>query len=208
MRAPALVAWAALLAAAAGGAEAVAAVPRAAAGADGTAVVSRASLRAGAAITGKATHFWDCNGAACDSRTLQPFVPRNYRYSAQYAPLDPGDYGGSAYGERLWMTGAASDSLSTLLGADDGCCGTDPDGGGGCGKCVLVRNPGAVNADWSAVVMKKNRCPPWSSGCEAGNVNLDVAVPGFDNLQFSTANICGARPRARSSAPPSPPPAL
>lgn len=39
--------------------------------------------------------------------------------------------------------------------------------------------------------MKKNRCPPWSHGCELPNLHLDIAVPGYDNLQFSTSNVCG-----------------
>ena len=116
-----------------------------------------------------------------------------YVYAPSYAPIDPSSIrsGGAIYGERLWMTAAFSDSLSALLGTDDGCCGRDPEGGGGCGKCVLVTNPSAVNSDWKAVVMKKNRCPPWSNHCEAGKMNLDIAVPGFDNLNFSTANVCG-----------------
>ena len=80
-----------------------------------------------------------------------------------YAPLDPVNHGGAKYGEKLWMTGAASDTLSAMLGPNDGCCGVDDIGG--CGKCLLVTNPTAVNKDWSAVVMKKNRCPPWSHGC-------------------------------------------
>ena len=89
------------------------------------------------------------------------------------------------------MTGAASDSLSAILNGDDGCCGQDPDGGGGCGKCLLITNPSAVNSDWKVLVMKKNRCPPGSSGC-ASSPHLDFAVPGYDNLQFSLANICGS----------------
>jgi hypothetical protein len=52
-----------------------------------------------------------------------------------------------------------------------------------------------VNADWTAVIMKKNRCPPESNGCEAGKAHLDIAVPGYDNLQFSTANVCGEASR-------------
>ena len=42
----------------------------------------------------------------------------------------------------MWLTGAASDALSALLGTDDGCCGADAnDGGvGGCGRCLLVQN--------------------------------------------------------------------
>ena len=34
----------------------------------------------------------------------------------------------------------------------------------------LLQNPDSVNSDWTAVVMKKNRCPPNSPGCEAGKV--------------------------------------
>lgn len=136
-----------------------------------------------------ATHFWDCSGAACDAKTLQPWNPDNYLYSALYAPIDPEEHGGAVYGEKMWMTGAASDALSEMLGPDDGCCGEDSESIGGCGKCVLVTNPSAVNSGWSAVVMKKNRCPPWSNGCD--KPHLDIAVPGYDNLQFSTANTCG-----------------
>jgi hypothetical protein len=77
----------------------------------------------------KATHYWDCSGAACDSKTLNPWDPSKYRYSAYYAPLDPNSYpGGAVYGERMWMTGAASDALSDMLGRDDSCCGQDSEG--------------------------------------------------------------------------------
>jgi hypothetical protein len=139
----------------------------------------------------KGTHFWDCAGGSCDAETLQPWDFSKYRYSTNYAPMDPHEYGGpSSEGEKLWMTGAASDALSNLMGPSHSCCGTDK-GLGGCGQCVLVTNPTAVNSDWKAIVMKKNRCPPHSSGCGNGNVHLDLAVPGYDNLQFSTANICG-----------------
>ena len=143
-------------------------------------------------LSGKGTHFWDCNGGACDSTTLQPWDQNKYRYAPEYAPMDPNDYGGpSAEGENLWMTGAANDYLSSYLNGDDGCCGADSDGGGGCGKCMLVSTSEAVNSDWKVLVMKKNRCPPWSNGCGDGQIHLDFAAPGFDNLQFSTANICG-----------------
>eukprot|EP00899_Mesostigma_viride_P004155 jgi/Mesvir1/13740/Mv11884-RA.1 len=135
------------------------------------------------------------SGGACDAKTLvTPWTNgqnSDYRYAAEYAPLDPSQHGGPAYGEQLWMTGAFSDTLSRNMGADDGCCGTDSEGIGGCGKCVLVTNPTAVNSGWSVLVMKKNRCPPWSSGCGDGQLHLDMAVPGYDNLAFSTANICG-----------------
>mmetsp|Transcript_1536 Transcript_1536/g.4439 ORF Transcript_1536/g.4439 Transcript_1536/m.4439 type:complete len:463 (+) Transcript_1536:107-1495(+) len=148
----------------------------------------------GSAATGtlKATHFWDCSGAACDADTLEPWDESRYRYSAFYAPLDPKDFpGGPVYGEKMWMTGAASDVLSGLMGADDGCCGDDTEGIGGCGKCLLVSNPTAVNSDWKAVVMKKNRCPPWATGCGSSQPHFDLAVPGYDNLEWSLANICG-----------------
>ena len=143
----------------------------------------------------KATHFWDCNGGACDATVLQPWNIAKYSYATQYAPTDPTEHGGSSYGERLWMTAAMSDLLSGLVGEDDGCCGaTNPDSGG-CGKCILIQNPAAVHADWTAVIMKKNRCPPESNGCEVGKAHLDIAVPGYDNLQFSTANVCGEASR-------------
>merc|ERR1712167_144266 len=87
------------------------------------------------------------------------------------------------------MVGAASDTLANVMGPDNGCCGSDS-ASGACGNCLLIQNPDAVNPSWTAVVMKKNRCPPESNGCEAGNAHLDLAVPGYDNLQHSTANVC------------------
>eukprot|EP00928_Gymnodinium_smaydae_P007974 TRINITY_DN12863_c0_g1_i3.p1 TRINITY_DN12863_c0_g1~~TRINITY_DN12863_c0_g1_i3.p1 ORF type:complete len:225 (+),score=23.54 TRINITY_DN12863_c0_g1_i3:26-676(+) len=41
--------------------------------------------------------------------------------------------------------------------------------------------------------MKKNRCPPYTNGCGSGKPHFDIAAPGFDNLQWSTANVCGER---------------
>ena len=137
----------------------------------------------------KSTHYWDCNGQGCDATVLQPWDASSYWSPSQYAPQDPEDHGGpSEYGEKMWFTGAASDALADLLGDDDGCCGSDADSTG-CGKCVLLRNPGAVQADWRAIAMKKNRCPPWSAGCD--RVHFDLAVPGFDHFAYSTANVCG-----------------
>jgi len=142
------------------------------------------------------THYWDCNGQGCDSTTLQPWNLNKYVSPPGYGPQDPADFpGGALYGEAMWLTGAASDTLSHLLGDDDGCCGEDSNSGvGGCGKCLLVRNPDSLHPERTAVVMKKNRCPPWSYGCGANEPHFDVAVPGFDNLQYSTANVCGERP--------------
>ena len=45
-------------------------------------------------LVGDGTHFWDCSGGACDSRTLQPWNFDKYRYAPEYAPMDPNDYGG------------------------------------------------------------------------------------------------------------------
>lgn len=140
------------------------------------------------------TTFWDCNGAGCDSTVLAPFVKEKYIYAAPYAPADPADFGGSKYGEKIWMTGASSDSLAKLLGPNADCCGQDK-AGSGCGQCLLVRNPTAVNADWTAVVMKKSRCPPESKGCEKGKIHFDLAVPGYENIDESTANVCGSAKR-------------
>mmetsp|Transcript_31069 Transcript_31069/g.89575 ORF Transcript_31069/g.89575 Transcript_31069/m.89575 type:complete len:349 (-) Transcript_31069:52-1098(-) len=133
------------------------------------------------------TTFWDCNGGSCDAKVERPFDESRYVFAPQYAPADPGQFGGSAYGEKLWMTGAASDALTAIMGKATNCCGI----GAGCGACLLVRNPSAVHSNWTAVVMKKNRCPPESKGCEAGMMHFDLAVPGYDNLAESTANVCG-----------------
>ena len=74
------------------------------------------------------THYWDCNGQGCDATLLQPWKTSRYSSPAGYQPQDPDDFGGpSQYGERLWMSGAASDALAELLGKDDGCCGRDWD---------------------------------------------------------------------------------
>jgi len=139
------------------------------------------------------THYWDCSGQGCDASVLQPFDASKYVSPPGYGPQDPNDFGGSVYGEKMLLTGAASDALSALMGPDDGCCGADyNDGGiGGCGKCVLIQNPDSLNPEWTAVIMKKNRCPPASFGCDANKPHFDVAVPGFDNLLWSLANICG-----------------
>ena len=137
------------------------------------------------------THYWDCNGQGCDATTLQPWDTSKYWSAAAYAPQNPADHGGAShYGEKMWLVGAASDELSDLLGADDGCCGSDTQSSG-CGKCVLLQNDNAVQADWRVIAMKKNRCPPWSAGCERPNTHLDLAAPGFDNALYSTANTCG-----------------
>ena len=109
----------------------------------------------------KMTHYWDCNGQGCDATTLQPWMESRYISPPGYGPQDPKDFGGPVYGEKMWLTGAASDALSKLMGDDDGCCGGDPnDGGvGGCGKCVLVQNPLSLHPDWTVVVMKKTDAP-------------------------------------------------
>jgi len=90
----------------------------------------------------------------------------------------------------LWMIGAVSDALSKLLGPDANNCGSDTGGGGGCGRCMLIKNRDA-DKDWTAVVMKKKRCHPWNPECGDGNFHLNVAVPGFDRLELGAANICG-----------------
>lgn len=138
------------------------------------------------------THFWDCNGMGCDSATLRPWDPERYIAAPGYSPQDPSLHGGSLYGEKMWLVGAASDALARVLGSDGGCCGLDYNSPG-CGKCLLIQNPAADRADWTAVVMKKSRCPPWTKGCNGWSSHFDIAVPGFDNLQESTANVCSDR---------------
>ena len=144
-----------------------------------------------------ASHFWDCNGGACDAPTLDPWIEYIYSYAPHYAPqLPPNGIG--EHGESLWLTGAASDALSTLLGASDPCCGRDVDSStgdvrGGCGKCMLVRNPSAAH-NLTAVIMKKSRCPPENNLCR-DNPHIDIAAPGFDFAAASTAFVCGSSSR-------------
>jgi len=138
------------------------------------------------------THFWDCNGMGCDGTVLRNFRQENYIAAPGYAPQDPEMHGGSVYGESIWMVGAASDALAKILGPADDCCGFDY-GSPGCGKCLLVQDPDAVQANWTAVVMKKSRCPPETNGCEWPNVHMDLAVPGFDVLGYSLSNVCSEK---------------
>lgn len=141
------------------------------------------------------THYWDCNGQGCDAALLDPWDELKYVSPPGYGPQDPTDHGGPLYGEKMWLTGAASDVLSSLMGDDDGCCGfgEGDNAVGGCGKCLLVQNPDSVHPDWTAVVMKKNRCPPEAEGCGSSTPHFDIAAPGFDNLRWSLANVCGIR---------------
>lgn len=122
---------------------------------------------------------------------MQPYAAVRFIYAPQYAPADPEDFGGPTYGEQLWLTGRASDALSALLGPDSRCCGRDERGSGGCGQCLLVRNPSATRADWTAVVMKKGRCFPENPGCEAPKLHIDIAAPGYGRFNDSNANKCG-----------------
>ena len=141
-----------------------------------------------------ASHFYDCDGAACDAPILQPWEAYQYSFSPRYAPMTPTD-GVGAFGETLWLVGAASDALSTALGADDPCCGADvPEGQqgssrGGCGKCILVRTPpNAARTNLTAIVMKKSRCPPWTNLCNNDRIHMDFAAPGFDYAAESTSS--------------------
>jgi len=136
-------------------------------------------------------HYWDCKGQSCDATHLQPWDISKYVAPPEYAPMNPDNYGGSDYGERIWMIGAVSDTLSSFLGPDANNCGSDNGGGGGCGRCMLIGNPDAKNKEWTAVVMKKSRCNPWDLGCGDGQFHLDLAVPGFDRPESGASNVCG-----------------
>ena len=46
----------------------------------------------------RSSHFWDCNGGACDAKTFQPWGQNKNRYAGMYAPLDPVNHGGAKYG--------------------------------------------------------------------------------------------------------------
>jgi len=138
-------------------------------------------------------HEWSCSGQGCDAGAGDPASPEKFVAPAGYGPQDPANFSGAAYGEKMWLTGAASDALSALLGPDGDCCGADATGVGGCGKCLLVQNPSSLNPDWTAVVMKKGRCLPSSTGCGTGELHFDIAAPGFASFENATTNVCGVR---------------
>jgi len=136
-------------------------------------------------------YYWDCRGQSCDATHLQPWHEARFVAPPEYAPMDPGLFGGSVYGEKIWMLGAVSDALSSMLGPDINNCGIDNGGGGGCGQCILIKNSAATNHDWTAVIMKKNRCHSGYGGCGDGEIHVDVAVPGFSSPLRSYGNVCG-----------------
>jgi len=142
--------------------------------------------------------YWDCKGQTCDQPLLdssgtctsagvcaQWFLPK------EYAPQDPMDHGGPAYGENLWMVGKFSDDLSTRLGhtSDDPSCGKSDDSATvkGCGRCVLYQTHQAVRQNWRVVVMKKGTCT--SNDC-LGKEAFGLAVPGYASPDRDTFNKC------------------
>lgn len=59
----------------------------------------------------------------------------------------------------------------------------------GCGDCVLLTAP----AGGKMVVRVNNQCPGGSNpACR--EPHFDIAVPGFDNLQYSVNNQCNVPP--------------
>ena len=52
-----------------------------------------------------------------------------------------------------------------------------------CFDCILLEIE-----NQKIIVQKTNYCPPWSNGCEYSHIDLNI--PSFDNLAYSTANIC------------------
>lgn len=140
------------------------------------------------------THYYDCNGQTCDAELLATWDKSKFVAPAGYTVLDPNDHGGALYGEKMWIYGATSDDLTNMLGENIrelGCVDNASGPNKGCGRSILIKNKNAKNSDWTALVMRKNRCPPWSHGCDNGNKHLDLMIPGFDNTNASTANICG-----------------
>ena len=52
-----------------------------------------------------------------------------------------------------------------------------------CFDCILLEIE-----NQKMIVQKTNYCPPWSNGCEYSHIDLNI--PSFDNLAYSTANVC------------------
>ena len=143
------------------------------------------------------THYWDCNGWLRPT-TLQPWNESILRSCV--CTTRPNRARRPVGARRVALLfGAASDDLAAALGDADPCCGSDNDSPG-CGRCVLLTVPTGGAPATKAIAMKKNRCPPWSAGCEAGSLHLDLAVPGFDHAEYSTANVCGMASREQPAA--------
>eukprot|EP00392_Amoebophrya_sp_AT5.2_P017365 g17709.t1 len=105
---------------------------------------------------------WNCNHLPA-SQKQQPHVPTDAERTKEY-------------GEDLWITGAASDSLK--------------DRGPG-KKCYLIRGVGP-NPDFRVVAMLTNWCPGGNNAaCTRPKLHIDVAAPGWDNVKYSTAQSCG-----------------
>merc|ERR1712048_1337987 len=59
----------------------------------------------------------------------------------------------------------------------------------GCGDCVILTAP----AGGKMIVRVNNQCPG-NSNPACREAHFDIAVPGFDNLQFSVNNQCNIPP--------------
>jgi hypothetical protein len=59
----------------------------------------------------------------------------------------------------------------------------------GCGDCVLLTAP----AGGKMIVRVNNQCPG-SGNPACREAHFDIAVPGFDNLQYSVNNQCNHAP--------------
>ena len=147
------------------------------------------------------THYYDCGGQSCDSSFMKNYDDSKFIAGKGYTVLDPKDFGGSVYGEKMWIYGAASDELAEQMGDNIKDLGVispydeAASSGGvapsvGCGQSILIKNPNAKNKHWTALVMRRSRCPPSSPGCN-GDPHMDLMIPGFDFSGASGKNRCG-----------------
>jgi len=122
----------------------------------------------------KLTSFWDCSMGCSDNGV-------NVMGSTQVAPINvapmkaPEQY--KKYGEDIWMVGAMSPKLLKGLEGDPV---NGLNGNTGCGRYILMKGDNYAK-DWTAVVMAMDQFTPG----ETDEVQLDQAVPGWDDHQYS-----------------------
>jgi len=106
------------------------------------------------------TTYFDCNGGSCYAPLIKPWDPNKYFFYDEDLP--------NIKNGILFLSGAFSNSVEI-----------------DCFDCVLLEVENK-----KIIVQKTNVCPQWSNGCEENNFHIDLCVPSFDNLMYSTANIC------------------
>ncbi|CAD7959160.1 unnamed protein product [Amoebophrya sp. A120] len=128
------------------------------------------------------SHYWDC----CTMPGCAKIGDGHLKVAnPSFAPYAPTDAEKSAYGEKLWVTAAASDFLRQLEIEDlDPARHPDPRP-----YCFMVRYRDSLGGeDFNVMVRVTNSCQGDANPlCKAPYRHLDIAAPGFDTEAASSA---------------------